>query len=230
MAILYIISTPIGNLEDITLRALRILREEVNTIYCEDTRVTSKLLNHFQIEGKKLISFNNENENSRIIEIEKRLSEGENIAICSDAGTPLISDPGLSLLSQLQQSIQVSPIPGPSSLTAALSVCPINTERFVFEGFLPQSPQKRRRVLRDLLSETRAIVIFESPHRIIKCLEDIKTILGEETQIFIGRELTKKFEQFYFAKVTDVQEILQTQFPKDVQGEFVVVIKPSGTP
>ena len=229
--ILYIIATPIGNLEDITLRALRVLREEVNTIYCEDTRVTSKLFNYYEIKDKKFISFNNENEGSRIREIKQRLANGENIAVCSDAGTPLISDPGLSLISELvaldlaPNTYHLTPLPGPSSLTAALSVCPINTERFIYEGFLPQSPQKRRRVLRELASETRPIVIFESPHRIIKCLEDIKNILGEETEIFIARELTKKFEQFYSGTVVEVQDELQTQFPKDVQGEFVLILR-----
>ncbi len=228
MSTLYIIATPIGNLEDITLRALRILREEVTTIYCEDTRVTSKLLNYYEIKDKKLTSFNNENEGSRIKEIERRLLDGENIAICSDAGTPLISDPGLGLISQLT-SFHIVPIPGVSSLTTALSVCPINTERFIYEGFLPHSPQKRRRILRDWTEETRPIVLFESPHRIIKCLEDIKNILGEETQVFIARELTKKFEQCYSGSIVEVQLELQTQFPKEVQGEFVLVInsKPS---
>ena len=229
MSNLYIIATPIGNLEDITLRALRILREEVNTIYCEDTRVTSKLLNYFQIEGKKLISFNNENEGSRIREIEKRLASGENIAICSDAGTPLISDPGFNLIQALNIEhsalSNIVPIPGVSSLTAALSVCPINTERFIYEGFLPHSPQKRRRILRAWTEETRPIVLFESPHRIMKCLEDIKNILGEDTEVFIARELTKKFEQCYSGSIVEVQAELEAQFPKEVQGEFVLVIQ-----
>ncbi len=229
MSNLYIIATPIGNLEDITLRALRILREEVNTIYCEDTRVTSKLLNYYEIKDKKLVSFNNENEESRIREIERRLLDGENIAICSDAGTPLISDPGLSLISQLAnvenfKNFQIVPIPGVSSLTTALSVCPINTERFIYEGFLPHSPQKRRRILRAWTEETRPIVLFESPHRIIKCLEDIKNILGAETQVFVARELTKKFEQLYSGSIDEVQAELEAQFSKEVQGEFVLVI------
>ncbi len=232
MASLYVIATPIGNLEDITLRALRVLKEEVNTIYCEDTRVTSKLLNYYQITDKKLISFNNENESSRIREIKQRLKEGENIAICSDAGTPLLSDPGAALMQSVlgierSASNHIVPIPGASSLTTTLSVCPINTERFVFEGFLPQSPQKRRRVLRELLSETRPIIIFESPHRIFKCLHDIQTILGPGTEVFVARELTKKFEQFYFATVTEVLLEIEEQFPKEVQGEFVVVMQKS---
>lgn len=244
MSILYIIATPIGNLEDISLRALRILREEVTIIYCEDTRVTSKLLNYYQIEGKKLISFNKDNEKSRIREIKQCLINGENLAICSDAGTPLISDPGQGLIAdwfevqnlklegqsasslELRASSQLVPIPGASSLTAALSVCPIDTSRFVYEGFLPHSPQKRRRVLRELIEEKRPLVIFESPHRIIKCLQDIVAILGER-QVFIARELTKKFEQLYYGQVTAVIEELQTQFPKDVQGEFVVLISAS---
>ncbi len=229
MSILYVIATPIGNLEDISLRALRILKEQVNTIYCEDTRVTSKLINHFEMSGKKLVSCNKENEHKRIKEIIQCLINGEDIALCSDAGTPLISDPGSQLIASLncfvgaRDDIQLVPIPGASSLTAALSVCPIDTSRFVFEGFLPHSPQKRRRILRDMTEEKRAIVIFESPHRIVKCLEDIKTILGER-EVFLARELTKKFEQLYFGSVTEIIEQLQSQFPKDIPGEFVVVI------
>lgn len=225
VASLYIIATPIGNLEDISLRALRILKENVNTVYCEDTRVTAKLFNYYQIEGKKLVSFNKENENKRIREIERCLINGEDVAVCSDAGTPLISDPGQGLVAQLSglDGVQLVPVPGASSLTAALSVCPIDTSRFTYEGFLPHSPQKRRRVLRELVDATRPIVIFESPHRIKKCLEDIKNILGER-EIFIARELTKKFEQLYYGSLESVQTQLEEQFPKDVQGEFVVVI------
>ncbi|MDD9899204.1 MAG: 16S rRNA (cytidine(1402)-2'-O)-methyltransferase [Candidatus Melainabacteria bacterium] len=224
MASLYVIATPIGNLEDISLRALRILKEEVNIIYCEDTRVTAKLLNFYQIEGKKLISFNKDNENKRIKEIKRCLINSEDVAICSDAGTPLVSDPGQSLITAcFEDEFELVPLPGASALTTALSVCPIDTSRFIYEGFLPHSPQKRRRVLRDLLGSTRPIVIFESPHRIKKCLEDIKNILGEK-EVFIARELTKKFEQLYYGSVEQVQAQLEEQFPKDVQGEFVLVI------
>lgn len=226
MSILYVIATPIGNLEDISLRALRILKDCVNTIYCEDTRVTSKLINHFEMSGKKLVSCNKENEHKRIEEIKQRLINGDDIALCSDAGTPLISDPGSTLITSLStcDGVKIVPIPGASSLTAALSVCPIDTSRFVYEGFLPHSPQKRRRILRDMTEEKRAIVLFESPHRIIKCLEDVKTILGEGRDVFLARELTKKFEQLYFGPVTEIIEELQSQFPKDIPGEFVVVI------
>lgn len=226
MSELYIIATPIGNLEDISLRALRLLKE-LEIIYCEDTRVTSKLLNYYQIEGKKLISFNKDNEEKRVQEIIRYLDSGTNIAICSDAGTPLISDPGSSIITKLYSENSphtIVPLPGASSLTAALSVCPIDTSRFVFEGFLPQSPQKRRRVLRTWTEEERPIVIFESPHRILKCLEDIQNIFGIDTKIFIARELSKKFEQFYSGTVVEIINELQTQFPKEIQGEFVVVI------
>lgn len=238
MSTLYVIATPIGNLEDISLRALRILKEEVEIIYCEDTRITIKLLNHYQIQNKKLISFNKDNEVKRVEEILYHLDSGNNIAICSDAGTPLISDPGFSVISELDSLSRnladgifrigskhtIVPLPGASALTTALSVCPIDTSRFVFEGFLPQSPQKRRRVLKAWLNEERPIVFFESPYRVLKCLEDIKNIFGIETQIFIARELSKKFEQFYSGTIIEIIQELQTQFPKDVQGEFVIVI------
>lgn len=226
MSCLYVIASPIGNLEDISHRALRILRDEVVTLFCEDTRVSSKLLNYYQIEDKKLISFNKDNETNKISAIIERLDAGENLALISDAGTPLISDPGSALVRAIYDSEHsLVPIPGASSLTVALSICPIDTERFVFEGFLPHGPKQRRRVLKVLVTEPRPLVFFESPHRILKTLEDIKNIFGESREIFVARELTKKFEQHYHGSVGTIQNQLSEQFPKDVQGEFVLVVK-----
>lgn len=256
MSHLYIIPTPIGNLEDITLRALRVLREEVDHIFCEDTRVTIKLLNHYEIKDKKLTSCNKENEAKRVVQILDLLDQGKNVALLSDAGTPLISDPGFAIVSAIHQhndelgidanplhprdlSHQIVPLPGASSLTTTLSVCPMDTSRFIFEGFLPHGPKQRRRVLRALFKETmntieaesklRPIVFFESPHRILKTLEDIQNVfysddLSLKLEVFIAREISKKFEEFYYGSPEELLAQLKEQFPKDVQGEFVLLL------
>ncbi len=226
MAKLFIISTPIGNLGDISLRALEILKSSVNTVFCEDTRITSKLLNHFDIQDVKLLSFNKESEAKKVQLVIEKLNSGDDLGLISDAGTPLISDPGSLLVQEIYKTDhELVTIPGASSLAAALSVCPIDTSRFVFEGFLPHGPKQRRRVLRELIEEKRPLVFFESPHRVLKSLQDILDILGENREVFIARELTKKFEQLYFGKISDVLQALKEQFiDGKVQGEFVLVI------
>lgn len=226
MSKLYLIATPIGNLEDISLRALRIL-QEVDVIFCEDTRVSQKLLTHYQIKNKKLISFNKNNEQKRNSEVLKLLDQGQDLALISDAGTPLISDPGSSLIAiiQSQKKHCLIPIPGPSSLTAFLSICPFNTRSFVFEGFLPHGPKQRRRILKSLSSEKRSIIIFESPYRILKSLEDIDVIL--DRKIFLARELTKKFEKFYLGKANEIKKELEEEFGSEILGEIVLAISES---
>lgn len=222
----YIVASPIGNLGDITKRAIDTLRS-VNTIYAEDTRMTVKILNHFGIPGKKLISLNKENEESRLSQVLETLAREDTVLI-SDAGTPLISDPGSFLLKSVYEAgYKVSPIPGASSLTAFLSICPLDFTGFIFEAFLPHGPKQRRRVLKRLFEEGthRPIVFFESPHRIKKTLEDIKNIFSAETEVFLARELTKIYEQSYCGKIDNVLQELEKQFPKDVQGEFVFMIK-----
>jgi 16S rRNA (cytidine1402-2'-O)-methyltransferase len=237
---LYLIATPIGNLEDITLRALRHLRE-ADLIYSEDTRVSIKLLNHFEITGKKLISCNKENEFRRIAEIKSSLAEDKNIVLISDAGTPLISDPGSLILQELwglsedgfiheDQTPPVIPIGGISSLTSALSACPLDTSRFVFEGFLPHGGKQRRRVLKRLLSEERPIVFFESPHRVIDTLEDLEKLFNAESKnaslVFIAREMTKLHEDFFLGTPVNAITWLQNKFPNGkIQGEFVLIFK-----
>jgi 16S rRNA (cytidine1402-2'-O)-methyltransferase len=237
---LYLIATPIGNLEDITLRALRHLRE-ADLIYSEDTRVSIKLLNHFEITGKKLISCNKENEFRRIAEIKSSLAEDKNIVLISDAGTPLISDPGSLILQELwglseesfiheNRTPHVVPIGGISSLTSALSVCPLDTSRFVFEGFLPHGGKQRRRVLKRLLSEERPIVFFESPHRVIDTLEDLEKLFNAESKnaslVFIAREMTKLHEDFFLGTPVNAITWLQNKFPNGkIQGEFVLIFK-----
>jgi 16S rRNA (cytidine1402-2'-O)-methyltransferase len=237
---LYLIATPIGNLEDITLRALRHLRE-ADLIYSEDTRVSIKLLNHFEITGKKLISCNKENEFRRIAEIKSSLAEDKNIVLISDAGTPLISDPGSLILQELwglsedgfiheNQTPPVIPIGGISSLTSALSACPLDTSRFVFEGFLPHGGKQRRRVLKKLLNEERPIVFFESPHRVIDTLEDLEKLFNAESKnaslVFIAREMTKLHEDFFLGTPVNAITWLQNKFPNGkIQGEFVLIFK-----
>jgi 16S rRNA (cytidine1402-2'-O)-methyltransferase len=248
---LYLIATPIGNLEDITLRALRHLRE-ADLIYSEDTRVSIKLLNHFEITGKKLISCNKENEFRRIAEIKSSLAEDKNIVLISDAGTPLISDPGSLILQELwglseesfiheNRTPHVVPIGGISSLTSALSVCPLDTSRFVFEGFLPHGGKQRRRVLKRLLNEERPIVLFESPHRVIDTLEDLEKLFNTEAEtvadqeklfpentslVFIAREMTKLHEDFFLGAPIAAIKWLQDKFPTGkIQGEFVLIFK-----
>ena len=230
MSKLYLIATPIGNLEDMSFRALRILKQ-VNTIFCEDTRVTMKLLSHYEISGKKLISCNDNNEAGRVTQALRSLDAGEDLALVSDAGTPLLSDPGSKLVAEIYKHPEhnVIAIPGASSLTAALSLCPIDSSRFIYEGFLPHGPKQRRRVLRGIAEEreagfTRPVVFFESPHRLMKTLIDISAIFGEEIQVYLGRELTKKFEQNYFGTITAVRKELAQQFPEDIQGEMVLVV------
>lgn len=251
MANFYIIPTPIGNLEDISLRALRSL-EEVDIILCEDTRVTQKLLNYFseqenpsnhqwKLKGKELISYHEHNEKQRCQEILKQLNAGKNIALVSDAGTPLISDPGMLVIKAIHElnsttsskdaEHQIIPLPGACAATTALSASNLDSERFYFEGFLPHSGQHRRRVLKKIkerLGENQeTLVFYESPHRIIKTLADIKTILGD-VDVFLARELTKKFEELYNGKVEEVSGKLKEQFNLDkkdskIQGEFVLI-------
>ena len=248
---LYLIATPIGNLEDITLRALRHLGE-ADLIYSEDTRVSIKLLNHFEITGKKLISCNKENEFRRIAEIKSSLAEEKNIVLISDAGTPLISDPGSLILQELwglseesfiheNRTPHVIPVGGISSLSSALSVCPLDTSRFVFEGFLPHGGKQRRRVLKRLLNEERPIVFFESPHRVIDTLEDLEKLFNTEPEtaadqeksfpentslVFIAREMTKLHEDFFLGAPIAAIKWLQDKFPTGkIQGEFVLIFK-----
>ncbi len=225
MSNLYIIATPIGNLEDITLRALRILKE-VDIVYCEDTRVSSKLFHHYEIELKKIISYNKDNEAKKIAEIINHLDRGSDLALLSDAGTPLISDPGALLVQALfVTEHKLIPIPGASSLITALSVVPFDCSRFIFEGFLPHGPKQRRRILRQLVTEPYPLVLFESPHRISKTLADIENIFGSDRKVFLARELTKKFEQLYYSTSAHLINILTEQFTDKPQGEFVLVIE-----
>ena len=217
---LYIVSTPIGNLKDITLRALEILNK-VDFIACEDTRVTSKLLNRFDIK-KELTSLNAINENKKATKICDRILMGEYCALVSDAGTPSISDPGVRLVSlAIKKNLYVVPIPGITALITALSISGLPTNSFVFEGFLPQK-KGRQKKLKLLAEEERTIIIYESTYRIEKLLNELNEYMPSRT-IAVCRELTKKFEEVWKGKPGEILESLNEKVTK---GEFVVVISP----
>jgi 16S rRNA (cytidine1402-2'-O)-methyltransferase len=220
-ATLYLVSTPIGNLEDITLRALRVLREETGIIACEDTRQTQKLLDHFEIR-KPLVSYHEHNESARTPELIARLESGESVALVSDAGTPLVSDPGYRLVkAAIDSGIRVVPIPGVSAALAALSASGLPTGEFRFAGFLPHKSGARRRFLEQLKEETATLVVYESPHRITESLEDISFVLGRR-QIVVARELTKIHEEFL--RGTPLEILDDLRFRPSIRGEMTLVI------
>src|ERR1700752_2023431 len=199
---LYLVATPIGNLEAITLRALRILKE-VDQIACEDTRHTQKLLSHYDIH-KSLVSYHEHNELTRAPELVMALEQGAKIALVSDAGTPLVSDPGHRLVTLcLRHRIPIVPIPGPSALLAALSASGLPNEEFLFVGFLPARSGERRRALERLRIEDRTIVLYEAPHRVAESVADALEILGDRPAC-LAREVTKVHEEFRRARLSDL--------------------------
>jgi 16S rRNA (cytidine1402-2'-O)-methyltransferase len=218
---LYLVATPIGNLEDITLRALRILREEVQIIACEDTRQTQKLLTHFTIR-KPLISYHEHNETAQTAQILEALSRGESVALVSDAGTPLVSDPGYRVVtSAIANGYSVIPIPGASAVLAALGGSGLPTDSFRFIGFLPHKSGSRRKALEALGGDSSTVIAYESPHRILESLGDISEILGER-QIVLARELTKIHEEFLRGTADSIRRKLEARgTPK---GEITLVI------
>jgi 16S rRNA (cytidine1402-2'-O)-methyltransferase len=217
--ILYVVATPIGNLEDITLRALRILRE-VDVIACEDTRRTRALLSRHEIHTRT-ISYFEHNKLTRGPELLRRLADGASIALVTDAGTPGISDPGFLLVREARAAgIPVVPIPGPSAVVAALSAAGIPADRFIFDGFLPVKPGKRLNRLKALRDLETTIVLYESPHRIVAALEAIAQVFGE-TDIVVARELTKQFEEIVSGPAAAHLTRLRAGV---VRGEFTLVI------
>lgn len=216
---LYIIATPIGNLEDITLRALRLLKE-VDVIAAEDTRHTRKLLTHYGIPTP-LTSYHDHSETEKAPELIAQLQAGKNIALVSDAGTPCIADPGFRLVTAAAEAgLSVVPIPGPSMVTALMSVGGLPTDRFAFEGFLPAKRTQRRKALQDLRREERTLVFFESPHRVLEMLTDLEEICGDR-RIVIGRELTKMFEELLRGKVSELRGLLAA---RDMKGEVAILV------
>jgi len=217
---LYIVASPIGNLEDITLRALRILKE-VDLIAAEDTRHTKRLLVHYGI-ATPLTSYHQHNENAKSASLIRRLSSGCRVALISDAGTPIVSDPGFRLVQgAIQAGIPVVPIPGPSALTAILSACGLPSERFVFEGFLPARKAERRERLRELREEQRTLVFYEAPHRVKESLQDLLEVLGDR-QVVLGREMTKVYEEFIRGSVSELAAQAKT---KEWRGEMTLVVR-----
>jgi 16S rRNA (cytidine1402-2'-O)-methyltransferase len=217
---LFIVSTPIGNLKDLTFRAVEVLKE-IDLIACEDTRVASILLNHYEIK-KELISLNAVNETHRIENILGRIESGDSCALISDAGTPGISDPGVRLISAaIERRIEVVPIPGPSALITALTISGLPTNSFVFEGFIPQK-KGRQKKLKELSNEERTIVLYESTYRVEKLLNELNEHMPERL-VVVCRELTKKFEETWRGTPS---EILASFGEKVTKGEFVVVIAP----
>ena len=219
MAKLYIVPTPIGNLDDITLRAVDVLRE-VDFILAEDTRTTSFLLRHLGIE-KKLHSHHKFNEHATVKMVSGSIAAGRNAALVSDAGTPGISDPGFLLVRTcVEAGIEVETLPGATALVPALVQSGFPCDRFCFEGFLPQK-KGRAKQLQSLADEERTMVFYESPYRVVKCLEQFAEVFGSERRVSVSRELTKKFEQTVRGTVAEVLEHFRTTEPK---GEFVIVL------
>ena len=220
MGTLYIVSTPIGNLEDMTYRAVRVL-SEVSVIAAEDTRHTRALLTHYQIHTP-LTSYHDFNKEEKSAVLISRLKEGASIALVSDAGTPTISDPGYFLINQaILAKIPVSPIPGPSAAIAALSISGLPTDRFAFEGFMPRKKGARVKKLLALQSDPRTLIFYESPYRVLGLLQDIETVLGKR-RIAFCREMTKKFEEIIYG---DVHEVIQKLGNKKRLGEFTFVVE-----
>ena|SRR3989339_524349 len=217
---LYIVSTPIGNLGDMTARAITALKE-VSFIFCEDTRVTQNLLSHFEIKTPTR-SFHQHSSSAKYSEVLEILKKGESVAVVSDAGTPGISDPGNQLVEYIQKndnSIKIVPMPGVSAVITALSVSGFPADKFVFMGF-PPNKNKRKKYFEEVAGNKYTTVFYESNHRIGKAIRELSEVLDDNAEVFIGRELTKKFESFYKGKIKD---IMGMKIPE--KGEFVIVIK-----
>lgn len=219
---LYIVATPIGNLEDITGRAIRIL-SEVDLVAAEDTRHTSQLLNALGIESE-LLSVHEHNEQQRTSLLIEKLQSGKSIALVSDAGTPLISDPGFIVVRACREAgIRIVPIPGPSAVITALSVAGLPSDRFQFEGFLPRSRAKRKARLGDLSYLSHTLICYESSHRLLESLEDMRDVFGVERHIVVARELTKQFETILSGPVAELCELLKEDANQQ-RGEMVVLV------
>ncbi len=219
---LYLVSTPIGNLEDITFRAVKILGS-VDVILAESVERANKLLSHYDIDAK-VISFNKDNEKKKIRKVIDYLKDSKDVALVSDAGTPSISDPGFYLLSNLDMKIKIIPIPGVSSLTCALSVSKIPMNGFTFLGFLPKKENDRKKKLLQASKTELPLCLFESKHRLLELLEDISSIFGEDTVVGLFREMTKIYETITHKSVSEHILDIKTNVPK---GEFVVIVAPN---
>ena len=221
MANLYIVATPIGNLEDMTLRGLRILKE-VDLILCEDTRVTKKLLDHFGIDTPTM-SYHQHSKLKKVNHIVEWLKEGKDIALVSDAGTPGISDPGGKLVEEVSKAgLEVYAVPGPSAVAAVASISGIAMEKFLFMGFPPQK-KKRKKFFEEVASSKYPVILYESPHRVMKTLAELEEI-DPGLQAVVGRELTKKFETVYRGIIGEVARKIEND---KIKGEFVIIVNKS---
>jgi 16S rRNA (cytidine1402-2'-O)-methyltransferase len=219
---LYIVATPIGNLEDITLRALRVLKE-VDVVAAEDTRHTQVLLNHYGIQTP-VTSYHEHNERTKAEALVKQLLKGQDVALVSDAGTPAISDPGFCLVKQaVDAGIRVIPLPGASALTAVLSASGLPTDRVAFEGFLPAKKKPRREKLRALRDEARTLLFYEAPHRLAETLDDVHELLGDREAV-LAREVSKVHEEFLRGRISELLHALRR---REIRGEFTLIISGS---
>jgi 16S rRNA (cytidine1402-2'-O)-methyltransferase len=224
--LLYVVSTPIGNLEDITYRAVRILKE-ADWIACEDTRTTKRLLDHYGIQTRT-VSYHEFNEFSRTEDLVARLKQGETGALVSDAGTPLLSDPGYRVVrAAVQAGIRIDALPGPSALLAGLVVSGLPTDQFHFGGFLPAKQGQRTRLLESLRHEPATLIFYEAPHRILESLDDIAATLGEREAV-VARELTKMHEEVLRGTAAQIRAVLEAR--DAIRGEFVVLIAKASEP
>ena len=215
--ILYVVATPIGNLEDITLRAIRILKE-ADLIAAEDTRRTLKILNHYEIT-KPLISYHRHNEGTKSDILINKILEGNNIAIVTDAGTPGISDPGEEIVKEaISKNIEVIPIPGACALVNAIIASGLNTKEFAFFGFLPLNKKNREEILNKIKEEQKTVILYEAPHKLIKTLEDIQKNIGN-IKCVLAKEITKVHEKFIRGNISDLLEIM-----KEPKGEYVIIL------
>lgn len=222
MSILYIVATPIGNLNDMSSRALDTLKS-VDVIACEDTRHTKRLLSHFGI-STPTFSYHEHNEQKSTDKIIQLLQEQKSVALVSDAGTPLISDPGYAIVSRAHElNITLSPIPGPCAAITALSVSGLPSDKFIFEGFLPSKSAARQHRLTELKTESRTLIFYEAPHRVIDTVQDLITIFGDARNIALCRELTKTFETLYKSTAKHVLHWLEEN-PNHQKGEFALVV------
>jgi len=226
MGILYLVATPIGNLEDITLRALRVLKE-ADLVACEDTRHTSKLLTHYGISTPRK-SYHEFNEESRSLQLIQMLRDGKNIALVSDAGTPLVSDPGYKLVASCRrEGIPVIPVPGPSAMITALIASGMPSDNFHFAGFLPPRSAQRKRRLKELADIPATLILYESPHRLPDSLEDMISVLGDR-QAVLARELTKIHEEFLNGALSEIKDILLAR--PEIRGEITLIIEKGDSP
>jgi 16S rRNA (cytidine1402-2'-O)-methyltransferase len=221
---LYLVATPIGNLEDITLRAIRVLKQ-ADLIACEDTRQTQKLLNHYGIDTPT-ISYHEHNEAARAAELVEKLAHGARIAVVSDAGMPGISDPGFRLVSlAIERGLAVIPIPGPAAFVSAVIASGLPSEAFSFRGFLSPKSAARRRELEQTRNSTQTEIFYEAPHRILAALEDVLAVMGPQRRIVVARELTKIHEEFLRGTAAQVLEIVKSR--GEMKGEIVLMIGPA---